>query len=328
MDQSTVVLFFAKRGLNATQIERELKATLGAEAMPYSTITYTLRSRSWTHSTPDPIENPLDDAIRQTLDEMPFASVRQIAHRLCQSSTTIYRHLTGALGFVLKHLRWVPHILTAAQKADRVGKSGELLRLLRSMNKGRRHLIVTLDECWFYLHEDHSVQWLPPGEKPAVRERITVQTPKMMLTIVWNTEGFHVVEILPKGAKFNADYFCNSILRALVPDDGDWGQRKMVIHADNARPHTALRTLAFMAENSMKPAPHPPYSPDLAPSDFYLFGYVKGRLTGQEFESREHLFEAISDILRAIPNEKLMEVFLEWERRLQRCIDMDGEYVE
>jgi hypothetical protein len=102
MDQSTVVLFFAKRGLSATQIERELKATLGAEAMPYSTITYTLRSRSWTHPTPDTVENPLDDAIRQTLDKMPFASVRQIAHRLCQSSTTIYRHLTGALDFVLK----------------------------------------------------------------------------------------------------------------------------------------------------------------------------------------------------------------------------------
>jgi hypothetical protein len=72
---------------------------------------------------------------------------------------------------------------------------------------------MTLDECWFYFHEDHSVQWLPPGEKPAVRERVTGETSKVMLTIVWNTEGFYVVEILPKGAKFNADYFCNSILR-------------------------------------------------------------------------------------------------------------------
>jgi hypothetical protein len=46
------------------------------------------------------------------------------------------------------------------------------------------------------------------------------------------------------------------------------------------------------------------------------------------FESREELFEAIIEILRTIPMEKLMEVFLEWERRLQRCIDIDGEYVE
>jgi transposase len=150
----------------------------------------------------------------------------------------------------------------------------------------------------------------------------------MMFTIVGNTEGFPLVEILPKGAKFNADYFCNSILRALVPDDGDMGRRKMVIQADNARPDTALRTRAFLAENSMKPAPHPPYSPDLAPADFYLFGHVKGRLKGQIVESREDLFEAIIEILRSIPMEKLMEAFLECERRLQRYIDIDGEYVE
>jgi hypothetical protein len=125
------------------------------------------------------------------------------------------------LGFVLKDLRSVPHIFTTTQKADRVGKSGELLRVLPSMNNGRRHLIMTIDECWFFLREDHSVKWLPPGEKPAVRERVTMETLKMMLPIVWNTEWFSVVEILPKGAKFNADYFCNSILRALVPDDGD-----------------------------------------------------------------------------------------------------------
>jgi hypothetical protein len=46
------------------------------------------------------------------------------------------------------------------------------------------------------------------------------------------------------------------------------------------------------------------------------------------FESCEDLFEAIIEILKSIPIEKLMEVFLEWERRLQRCLDIDGEYVE
>jgi hypothetical protein len=83
-----------------------------------------------------------------------------------------------------------------------------------------------------------------------------------------------------------------------------------------------------MAENSMKPAPHSPYSPDLAPPDFYLFEYVNGRLTGQMFELCDDLIEAIIEILRRIPMEKMMEVFLEWERRLQRYIDIGGESVE
>jgi hypothetical protein len=153
----------------------------------------------------------------------------------------------------------------------------------------------------------------------------------MMLTVTWNKEEFHVTEMLPKGAKFNADYFCNCILPSLVPDDGcgSWNGngRKMVIRTDTVRPYMALRTLAFMAENSMKPDHHPPYSLVLAPCDFYLFDYVKGRLTDRQFESHEDLFEAIGDILRAIPREKLIEVFLEWERRLQQSHDVNGEYV-
>ena len=40
-------------------------------------------------------------------------------------------------------------------------------------------------------------------------------------------------------------------------------------------------------------APHPPYSPDLAPSDFFLFGYVKEKLGGQSFKTREELYEFV-----------------------------------
>jgi transcriptional regulator with AAA-type ATPase domain len=50
----------------------------------------------------------------------------------------------------------------------------------------------------------------------------------------------------------------------------------------------------------MKRPPHPPYSPDLAPSDFYLFGYVKGCFAGHSFESEDALFEAVRGILDGI----------------------------
>jgi hypothetical protein len=50
----------------------------------------------------------------------------------------------------------------------------------------------------------------------------------------------------------------------------------------------------------MKRAPHPPYSPDLAPSDFYLFGYVKGCWAGNAFEDADELYRAIQLILEDI----------------------------
>jgi histone-lysine N-methyltransferase SETMAR len=77
----------------------------------------------------------------------------------------------------------------------------------------------------------------------------------------------------------------------------------------------------------MKQAPHPPYSPDLAPSDFFLFGYVKGKLTVYRAETPSELLVRIRVILVEIPRETLDAVFLEWMERLQKCVQVDGEYV-
>jgi hypothetical protein len=52
----------------------------------------------------------------------------------------------------------------------------------------------------------------------------------------------------------------------------------------------------------MKSAPHPPYSPDLAPLDFYLFGYVKKCLTGLSFEDAGQLLATVEGILEGIEN--------------------------
>jgi hypothetical protein len=50
----------------------------------------------------------------------------------------------------------------------------------------------------------------------------------------------------------------------------------------------------------MKSARHPPYSPDLAPSDFYLFGYVKRRLARLSFEDADQLLAAVERVLEGI----------------------------
>jgi hypothetical protein len=77
----------------------------------------------------------------------------------------------------------------------------------------------------------------------------------------------------------------------------------------------------------MKQAPHPPYLRDLAPSDFFLFGYARRKLMGDHAESPSELLIAIRIILSEIPRGTLNAVFLEWMERLQKCIDTNGEYV-
>jgi hypothetical protein len=61
----------------------------------------------------------------------------------------------------------------------------------------------------------------------------------------------------------------------------------------------------------MKQASHFPYSPDLAPSDFSLCGYVKGKLVGYRAETPSELLVRIRVILVEIPRETMNAVFLE-----------------
>jgi hypothetical protein len=82
-----------------------------------------------------------------------------------------------------------------------------------------------------------------------------------------------------------------------------------------------------VALNRMKQAPHSPYSLDLAASDFLLFDPVKGKLRGYRAETPSELLVSIRVILTEIPRETLNAVFLEWMEQLQKCVQVDGEYV-
>jgi hypothetical protein len=73
--------------------------------------------------------------------------------------------------------------------------------------------------------------------------------------------------------------------------------------------------------------PQPPCSPDLAPSDFYLFPTVKGKLQRTQVADEDQFFESLHAILRAIDQEKLNRVFLAWVRRVQEISEGNGGYV-
>jgi hypothetical protein len=78
----------------------------------------------------------------------------------------------------------------------------------------------------------------------------------------------------------------------------------------------------------MKSTPHPPYSPDLAPSDFYLFGNVKRCLAGLSFGDADQLLAAVEGVLEGIEKVTLQAVFLEWMDRLRKCTATNWEYTE
>ncbi|KAG5308006.1 SETMR methyltransferase, partial [Acromyrmex insinuator] len=64
-------------------------------------------------------------------------------------------------------------------------------------------------------------------------------------------------------------------------------RRSVVFHHDNARPHTSLITQQKLRELGWEVLMHPPYSPDIAPSDYHLFRSLQNSLNGVKLASKE-----------------------------------------
>jgi hypothetical protein len=106
------------------------------------------------------------------------------------------------------------------------------------------HDVVTLDESWLYCNTDHESIWLPPGERVPEMPRVTIQCKTLMVTIVCNPSGFHLLRILPSRCKFNSSYYRKEILEPLSEwqsEQAGGAGRKLIVHADKARLHTQRR---------------------------------------------------------------------------------------
>jgi len=207
-------------------------------------------------------------------------------------------------------------------------------RLLRKVQKAREHsyvLFLTGDESWFYLETNYELVWLPSNESPPEKEKRMITDKKMMLTVFWNPEGFLVVDVLPHGQKFNSEYFINNILqpiyRSLSSRAKELG-KTITLYFANARVHSSRKVQEYMHSHNMKKAAQTPYSPDIAPADFFLFGYVKDKLKGFFFKTVDELFEEITSIINKIPKELIKKVFQDWIERCQHVIDMKGNYID
>jgi hypothetical protein len=125
------------KGLNAVEIHNDLIGTLKDRAKSYGAVTYYLCKPSFASpKTPQPSEGPApiltesDEVILLVLSEKPFASMRQLVRRTHLHPSTVDDHLTHKLGFVVRHLRRVPHLLSEADKHTRAKLSFELFEML------------------------------------------------------------------------------------------------------------------------------------------------------------------------------------------------------
>jgi hypothetical protein len=114
----------------------------------------------------------------------------------------------------------------------------------------------------------------------------TMATPRTMLTVFLGAKGVVFMAWLPTGERFNSGYFCVHVLQPLAEilhRHRGMHSARPIVHVDNATPHRAAGSEQCFVDSQFRHAPQPPYSPDISPCDFFLFGDLKTKLRGQEF---------------------------------------------
>jgi transposase len=74
--------------------------------------------------------------------------------------------------------------------------------------------------------------------------------------------------------------------------------------------------------------PHPPYSPDLAPCEFFLFSKMKLKLKGRRFDTIEEIQGEWQRVLDSVTEKDFQEAFQKQRRRWDRCLLVGGNYFE
>jgi histone-lysine N-methyltransferase SETMAR len=186
--------------------------------------------------------------------------------------------------------RWVPRELKDREKINRMDLSLRHLRLYADEGENMLNRIVTGDESWVHHYQPDSkcasIKWKHPSSPPIKKLKYNVKQSAgkvMMLTVFWDSQGVLLAHFQTHGENVNsASYeYCEVLLKLR-----DAVRRKrpgrlaggVLLHHDNARPHTARATQERIQDLQRELIEHPPYSPNLAPSDFHLFGPLKTTL--------------------------------------------------
>lgn len=231
-----------------------------------------------------------DEELKEVLDEDPCQTLKSIAETLNVDESTVSKRLK-LMGIIQKQGRiWLPYELNPRNIERRFTVCEMLLQ--RHRRKSFLHRIVTGTEKWLRCDNpkrkklSHSLS-SPSTSKP------NINISKVMLCIWWDQLGVVFYEFLKPTEINNSERYKQQILQLdheLKTKRLQYanGSDLVIYHHDSARVPVAKLLKETFQLLGWEILPHPPYSPDIAPSD-YLFQAMQKNLADQHFSSLEDM---------------------------------------
>jgi len=190
--------------------------------------------------------------------------------------------------------------------------------------------IVTGDEKWcVYINMKQRKELLRPKKQATPRAKQELNPWKTMLCVWWDWEGIIHYEILANNEMVNADLYVQQMHRLNEAIHQKRPDRRygVLLQHYNARPHIANMTKAAIQTLNWEVLPHPPYSPDLAPSDFHLFRSLSNNLRGVSFSNDMELRTWLDKFFESRPGDFYRRGIEKLVERWEEVVNNNGEYI-
>ncbi len=235
-----------------------------------------------------------DDDFDRYLQNNQDATSDQIAEHFGITSQCVSLRLKK-IGYRSRIRQWIPTDLTESQKENRVRVCTAQLEVIRTQ-PNFFDTLITMDEKYVtYENPFRQRYWYHPN-RPVV-----IQTPqirpyceKLHLVVFWDRYGVIHYTLEPQNSRLTSHRFCkilDDVSTAINQNRPHLASNpsRIKLLMDNARAHSARETQVKLEELQWQVLEHPPYSPDIAPSDYHLFLSMSNALRGQKFCSKEEV---------------------------------------
>ena len=171
---------------------------------------------------------------------------------------------------------------------------------------------MTVDETWVHYYEPEnkaqSRQWVGPGSPRPKKFKMQPSAGKVMAMVFLDAKCVIMLNFLPKRSTITGVYYANLL--------------------DQLRVHTCKVAMDAVERNGYELIPHPAYSPDLAPGDFFPFPNLKKDIRGLHFRSDEEVVTAVEEWVNGKDPDFFSSGLMALEHRWSKCITLEGNYIE
>lgn len=270
-----------------------------------------------------------DEELEAKLDEDPSQTQKELAKTLGVTQQAI-SHRLKEMGMIRKIGNWVPYDLKPRDVERRFFTCEQLLQ--RQKRKGFLHRIVTGDEKWIqYDNPKRRATYGYPGHASSSTAKPNIHGQKIMLCIWWDQVGVVYYELLNPNETITGEVYRRQLMRlsrALREKRPQYADRhdKVILQHDNARPHVAAPVKKYLETLKWEVLPHPPYSPDIAPSDYHLFRSMQHALADQHFSKYDEVKKWIDSWIAAKEPHFFRDGICQLPERWEKIVASDGQY--